>query len=140
MADKSISYQPIHQELFFSNLLLSDVERTEEKRLFEQDKVSGYFNNWLAEFRQSKNPIREWATLFWHEHLPCTGRGQSNTFLLEQNCLTWELYRKNALGNLRQLLVDYYQNPAAMYFLDIHRSYKEGPSQNCLGNYLNYIP
>jgi uncharacterized protein (DUF1800 family) len=130
LADKSISYEPIHQQLVIINCLLSDVERAEEKRLFDQDKVSGYVNNWLAEFRDSKNPIREWATLFWHEHLPCAGRGQSNTFVLEQNYLNWELYRKNALDILRQLLVEYYQNLASMYFLDIHRSYKEGPSQN----------
>ena len=130
MADSSFSYEPINQQLVISDFLLSDKERSEEKRLFEQDKVSGYVNNWLAEFTDSKNPIREWATLFWHEHIPCTGRGQRDSFKLEQNYLTWELYRKNALGNLRQLLVEYYQNPAAMYFLDIHRSYKDGPSQN----------
>ena len=55
----SISYEPIFQQLVISDFLLSDVERAEEKRLFDQDKVSGYFNNWLAEFRDCKNPIRD---------------------------------------------------------------------------------
>ncbi len=130
MADKSISYEPIYQQLVTSNFLLNDVERAEEMRLFEQDRVSGYVNNWLAEFRDSKNPIREWATLFWHEHLPCAGRGQRTSVKLEQNFLTWELYRRNALGSFRQLLVDYYQNPSSSYFLGIFGSDKKGPNQN----------
>jgi hypothetical protein len=96
LTDSSFSNETIKQQLVASDFLLSDVELSEEKRLFEQDKVSGYFNNWFAEFRQSKNSIREWATLFWHEHLPCTGRGQRDSFTLEQNYLTWELCRKNA--------------------------------------------
>jgi uncharacterized protein (DUF1800 family) len=98
--------------------------------MFNQAKTSIYFDNWLSVFRDYDNPIREWATLFWHEHLPCTGRGQKNDSNLEQNYLTWEIYRRNALGSLRQLLVDYYQNPSSMYFLDIHRSYKENPNEN----------
>lgn len=67
---------------------------------------------------------------FWHQHLPCTRRGQRIDVSLEQNYLTWELYRRNALGNFRQLLIDYYQNPLSMYFLDIHRSYKDSPNEN----------
>jgi hypothetical protein len=84
-----------------NNFLLSDFECAEEKRLFEQDKVSGSFNKWSAEFRVYKNLMWEWATLFWHEHII----GPRDSFTLEQNYLKWELYRKNALGNLRQLLV-----------------------------------
>jgi uncharacterized protein (DUF1800 family) len=124
---------PIYKAIIKERVIhspLSKFEITEEKRLFEQDKVSGYFNNWLAEFRDTKNPMREWATLFWHQHLPCTGRGQKNDINLEQNYLTWELYRRNALGSFRQLLIDYYQNPSSMYFLDIHRSYKDSPNEN----------
>lgn len=130
MVDKTIFYEPINQQLVISDCLLSEVERAEEKRVFDQDKVSGYFNNWLARFRDDKNPIREWATLFWHQHLPCTGRGQRTALNLEQNYLTWEMYRRNALGSFRRLLIDYYQNPSSMYFLDIHRSYKDSPNEN----------
>jgi hypothetical protein len=56
LADSSFSYEPINQQLFISDFLLADVERAEENRLFDQDKVAGYFNNWLADFRDSKNP------------------------------------------------------------------------------------
>ena len=66
MADKSIPYASIHQQLVTSNFLLSDMERAEVKRLYEQDKVSGYFNNWLSEFRQSKNLMREWGGIFMY--------------------------------------------------------------------------
>ena len=92
--------------------------------------MAGYFNNWITEFRINENPIREWATLFWHELIPCGSRGQRDLVNLEQNYLTWEMYRRNALGSFRQLLLDYYQNPSSMYFLDIHRSYKENPNEN----------
>jgi uncharacterized protein (DUF1800 family) len=109
---------------------LNCYEHEEDIRQFEQQKVAGYFNNWLAEFRDNENPIREWATLFWHELIPCGSRGQRTDVKLEQNYFTWEMYRRNALGSFRQLLSDYYQNPSSMYFLDIHRSYKENPNEN----------
>jgi uncharacterized protein (DUF1800 family) len=137
-------YYQINRTHEFDGLNL--IDRDEDIRQFEQQKVAGSFNNWLAEFRDNKDPIREWATLFWHQHLPCTVRGQRTDVSLEQNYLTWEMYRRNALGNFWQLLVDYFQNPASMYFLGIHRSFKDGPSQNfprellelyslCSGNY-----
>jgi uncharacterized protein (DUF1800 family) len=109
---------------------LNPIEREEDIRQFEQQKVAGYFNNWLAEFRDSDNPIREWATLFWHQLIPCGSRGQRDLVNLEQNYFTWEMYRRNALGGFRRLLLDYYQNPSSMYFLDIHRSHKENPNEN----------
>lgn len=124
------AYKEIIRGLELHSFFTYENEIQEEKRLFKQDLVGAYFNNWIAEFREGENPIREWATLFWHQHLPCTGRGQNNVFNLEQNYLTWEMYRRNALGNYKQLLIDFYQNPSSMYFLDIHRSYKENPNQN----------
>ncbi len=101
-----------------------------QDRFYQQDKVGAYFNNWKQVFVEAKNPIIEWVTLFWHELIPCEGRGQSSTSNLEQNYITWELYRRNALGSFRQLLEDYYQNPSSMYFLDIHRSHKGNPNEN----------
>jgi uncharacterized protein (DUF1800 family) len=124
----SDSYQPIDKSPNFDLIVQLDIE--EELRLFNQSKTSIFFDNWLSVFRDNNNPIREWATLFWHQHLPCTVRGQKNAINLEQNYLTWELYRRNALGSFRQLLGEYYQNPSSMYFLDIHRSHKDNPNEN----------
>ncbi len=124
------TYNEINRGLELHSFFTDEHEIQEEKRLINQDKVGSYFNNWMAEFRESENPIREWATLFWHQHIPCTGRGQRNALNLEQNYLTWEMYRRNALGSFKQLLTDFYQNPSSMYFLDIHRSYKENPNEN----------
>ena len=121
-------YYPIKKS--YTEFGLNSYEKKENLRQFNQDKVSGYFNNWIDTFVTAEKPIREWATLFWHEFIPCTGRGQRTSVNLEQNYFTWELYRRNALGSFRQLLVDYYQNPSSMYFLDIHRSYKENPNEN----------
>ncbi len=124
----SASYQPISKSPKNLDSLLFDL--TDQDRLYQQDKVTAYFNNWIDKFVESENPIQEWATLFWHEFIPCTGRGQKNSVNLEQNYFTWELYRMNALGSFRQLLVEYYQNPSSMYFLDIHRSHKDNPNEN----------
>jgi uncharacterized protein (DUF1800 family) len=124
----SATYQPISKSPKNLDSLLFDL--TNQDRLYQKDKVSAYFNNWIDVFVEAENPIREWATLFWHEFIPCTGRGQKNAVNLEQNYFTWELYRRNALGSFRQLLVDYFQNPSSMYFLDIHRSHKDNPNEN----------
>jgi hypothetical protein len=45
LVDNSISYETISQQLVISDFLLSDVERAEEKRLVDQEKVSGYVYN-----------------------------------------------------------------------------------------------
>ena len=122
------SYYEINRTHQTDGLIPNDFE--EDKRQFQQQKVAGYFNNWIAEFRDIRNPVREWATLFWHQLIPCGARGQRTDVFLEQNYLTWEMYRRNALGGFRQLMLDYYQNPSSMYFLDIHRSHKENPNEN----------
>ncbi len=96
------SYYEINRTHKFDGLIRND--RDDDIRQFQQQKVAGYFNNWLVEFRDNENPIRE----FWHQLIPCGSRGQRDLVNLEQNYFTWELYRRNALGGFRQLLVDYY--------------------------------
>ena len=76
------SYYEINRTHKFDGLNL--IEREEDIRQFEQQKMAGYFNNWLAEFRDNENPIREWATLFWQQHLPCGSRGCTSSSSLGQ--------------------------------------------------------
>jgi uncharacterized protein (DUF1800 family) len=97
--NKIPSYYEINRTHKFDGLIRN--YREEDKRHFQQQKVAGYFNNWLAEFRDNVYPLREWATLFWHELIPCGSRGQRTEVNLEQNYFTWELYRRNAFGSFR---------------------------------------
>jgi uncharacterized protein (DUF1800 family) len=124
------AYEPIALRPVLEEQCMVPEDLNEQKRLYEQDKAGGYINNWLNHFRDVDNPLREYCTLFWHEHMPCGSRGSRTEVHLQQNQLTIEMYRKHALGDFKSLLKAYYTNPSCMYFLDIHRSYKENPNEN----------
>jgi uncharacterized protein (DUF1800 family) len=123
-------YEPLPLRPVLEEQCMVSEDLAEQKRLYDQDKAGGFINNWLNYFREVDNPLREYATLFWHEHIPCGSRGSRTEVHLQQNQLTFEMYRKHALGDLASFLKAYYRNPSCMYFLDIHRSYKENPNEN----------
>ena len=130
LIDSIPPYQPIALRPNIEDQCMFPDDLTEQKRLYEQDKAGGFINNWLNYFRDIENPLREYCALFWHEHMPCGSRGSRTEMHLQQNQLTIEMYRKHALGDFKSFLLSYYSNPSCMYFLDIHRSYKENPNEN----------
>lgn len=81
-------------------------------------------NSWFMHMRNEDNAIREKAALFWHHHIPSTMRDVlSGSALLE-------IYRKNALGKLRDLLKEIIVNKSILYFLTGRNSDKRNPNEN----------
>jgi uncharacterized protein (DUF1800 family) len=97
----------------------------EQSRLLRVDRWNSLLHNWLGTMVDAENPLREFVALFWHHHMPSmTGKR------FEQAQSLLELYRRNGLGQLRDLLVPMSENPAMMYFLDSHWSHKDNPNEN----------
>ena len=90
-------YEPLLLRPILEDQCMVVEDLPEQKRLYEQNRAGGFINNWLNHFREVDNPLREYATLFWHENIPYGNRGSRTEMHLQQNQLTFEMYRKHAL-------------------------------------------
>ena len=70
---------------------------------------------WIFNLANSGAPLGEKMALFWH-HVFATGwfKGEHGPAMLAQI----EMFRRNGLGNLREILLDLSHDPAMLYWLD----------------------
>ncbi len=82
---------------------------------------------WLYRMLRGPHPLREKLTLFWHNHFATSNAKVNNAgFMIGQ----YELMRKYALGNFRNLLQEMSKDPAMMVWLDTAQSKKAMPNEN----------
>jgi uncharacterized protein (DUF1800 family) len=73
------------------------------------------------------DPLREKMTLFWHNHFATSNAKVRNAaYMLGM----YELMRRHALGNFRDLLQEISKDPAMMVWLDTAQSKKGQPNEN----------
>ena len=71
--------------------------------------------------RETQNPLREKLTLFWHNHFATSNAKVHNAgYMLGK----YDLMRRHALGNFRDLLQEMSKDPAMMVWLDTSQSKK----------------
>lgn len=122
-------YEPITD--FNQPNVLHAEDRNEEIRIIEQQPKESLNVKWISLMVETPNPIREKIALFWHHHIPSTG-GKN----VDQTQLLLEIFRKQGLRNLRDLLVDLISTPAIMRFLDLDASSKSSPNENFAREFL----
>lgn len=71
--------------------------------------------HWLYRMVNTKKPLEEKMTLFWHM-LFATAFSKSNNARMSQRQL--EMLRKNCLGDFKTLLLDLSRDPAMIFWLD----------------------
>jgi uncharacterized protein (DUF1800 family) len=82
---------------------------------------------WSARMTHTGAPLVEKMTLFWHGHFATSVEKVKDPFLmLQQN----ELFREQALGNLKTLAKAVSRDPAMMVYLDMDESLKTKPNEN----------
>ena len=82
---------------------------------------------WLTNMLHNPNPLQEKMTLFWHGHFTTAfSKVDFPVLLMEQN----DLFRKNALGNFRDLTKAVSRNVAMVYYLDGQANHKGKPNEN----------
>jgi uncharacterized protein (DUF1800 family) len=107
--------------------------------------ISDARQRWLFRMLHSERPLQEKMTLFWHNYF-ATGyskiagavRPNNATRLMAarasedpaQQRGQIELFRENALGNFRQLLIAVAQDPAMLIWLDGNTNTKTRPQEN----------
>ena len=82
---------------------------------------------WANRMLTSGRPLEEKLTLFWHGHF-ATGENKVRDYrmMLRQN----QMFRRNASGTLRDLLVGILKDPAMLVYLDNGENVKQHPNEN----------
>jgi len=82
---------------------------------------------WLDRLAATPSPLAEKMTLFWHGHFATSiEKVKDPYFMLQQN----ELFRTQALGNIRDLTKAVCRDPAMMVYLDTDQSVRTKPNEN----------
>jgi uncharacterized protein (DUF1800 family) len=82
---------------------------------------------WLDRMVRSDQPLIERMTLVWHDWFANSNDSvNSAKMMLDQN----ELFRQNALGNFKTLLLSITKDPAMLVFLNGIENHKGDPNEN----------
>jgi uncharacterized protein (DUF1800 family) len=94
------------------------------------ERIKAY---WLYRIIYGPDPLREKMTLFWHGHFATSNRKVQNIDrMLAQN----ELFRRQALGDFRELAAAILSDPAMLVWLDGVGNSKEKPNENLAREFL----
>jgi uncharacterized protein (DUF1800 family) len=90
-------------------------------------KVADLQRAWLGLMVKTDRPLREKMVLFWHGLLTSGApKVREHAWLWRQN----DLFRRHALGNYGQLLLEVGRDPAMLRWLDGDQSRKRHPNEN----------
>jgi len=82
---------------------------------------------WLDRMIATPAPLQEKLTLFWHGHFTSSWeKGTTTQALVDQN----QLFRRNALGNVRDLTLAVSKDVAMLRYLDNTQNVKAHPNEN----------
>jgi uncharacterized protein (DUF1800 family) len=81
---------------------------------------------WMYRMCATQRPLQEKMVLFWHNHFTSKGQGQDGDLMLSQN----QLFRRNALGNFRTLVLDVSKDPEMLRYLNGAQNFKAHPNEN----------
>jgi uncharacterized protein (DUF1800 family) len=82
---------------------------------------------WLVRMANTKRPLQEKMTLFWHGLLTTEASAVPDTDALQQQN---QMFRENAIGDFRDLLTGIAHDRAMMVYLDIDGSQRSAPNEN----------
>jgi uncharacterized protein (DUF1800 family) len=94
------------------------------KRGNEGDQLPAW---WIKRLLETKHPLREKLTIFWHNHFATSNAKVNNA---GQMIDMVELFHKYALGNFAELLQAVTKDAAMLVWLDTATSEKKMPNEN----------
>ena len=138
---KNLSPKKIYQELKDTSdyqVLLTDYPAVTPEQYTEMSKATdrkplNQFNknynlaimkSWHSQMINTPYQLREKMALFWHGHFAT--RIQQSLF----NKQIIEIFRKNALGNFRDMVFEVSKSPAMLNFLNNQQNKKARPNEN----------
>ena len=95
--------------------------------LVNTDTPMQWTNRWIYRMVNTKRPLEEKRTLFWH-HVFATAWFKSEHGPSTQHHI--QMLRENGLANMRQLLLGISHDPAMIYWLDNSENLGSAPNEN----------
>ena len=92
-----------------------------------QGMIAGGPNYWAWRMINSKRPLEEKITLFWHGVL-CTG--SSKIQHAKQQQIEFDMFRNYGLGSFRDILLEISRDPGMIFYLDNCMSHKGAINEN----------
>ena len=83
--------------------------------------------NWVWQMVNTQRPLQEKMTLFWHQ-LFATGNAKINGS--RQMLAQISTFRRYALANYRDILLQMARDPAMIYWLDNNENHRDRPNEN----------
>src|ERR1700761_7991404 len=99
----------------------------EQKRMLQEERnhqEKALNDAWMQQLSQTDAQLREKMTLFWHNHFACN---IGNAYHQQQ---LNNIERTNALGNFKTLLLQVWQSPTMLQFLNNQQNQKGHPNEN----------
>lgn len=101
--------------------------KRKEMRKEQRDELQDLRFWWLTRMRETRAPLVEKMTLFWHGHFATSAQKVKGAYAMwRQNAL----FREQALGHFPTLLKAVSRDPAMMVYLDLQPSKKDHPNEN----------
>ena len=115
----------LHPELVQEDLdtLLASVQGN----LLDLQNLEDVQTWWLYRMIQTRRPLLEKLTLFWHGHFAVANYKVNNPLLVHQHI---QLLRDNALATLDDLLLRVARDPAMLIWLDGATNHRNAPNEN----------
>ena len=91
------------------------------------DSVEPWNTRWMYRMVNTARPLEEKMALFWH-HVFATSVGKSEHGPSSRAQI--DLFRRNAVSDMRTILVDLAKDPAMIHWLDNCENYGDRPNEN----------
>ena len=91
------------------------------------DSVEPWNTRWLYRMINTERPLEEKMALFWH-HVFATSVGKSEHGPSSKAQI--DLFRRNGVANMRNILVDLAKDPAMIHWLDNSENHRDQPNEN----------
>lgn len=122
-------YDPTQELLGIRQLAAADrMEKLKAVRMASRQSIVSLQMWWLNRMLTTPAPLQEKMTLFFHGHFTTAAiqKGVWPNYVYNQN----QLFRENALGNLRDLTLAVSKDPAMLLYLDNASNNKAHPNEN----------
>ena len=124
------SYQEIVEDLLHPERfpeVADDVVVRYWMELNNPDSVEPWNTRWLYRMVNTERPLEEKMALFWH-HVFATSVGKSEHGPSSKAQI--DLFRRNAVSDMRTILVDLAKDPAMIHWLDNSENHRDQPNEN----------
>ena len=124
------SYEDIVEDLLHPERfpeVADDVVTRYWLELNNPDSVEPWNTRWVYRMVNTQRPLEEKMALFWH-HVFATSVGKSEHGPSSKAQI--DLFRRNAMADMRTVLVDLAKDPAMIFWLDNCENYGDRPNEN----------